>query len=993
MASINFTFQPGTSLEQVIGFETAGRIWRHFLGDDIEINVHVSMAQDLPETVIGGAVPTYVDTTVAAVQTALAQDMTSQEDTIAASNLNVQISDEGVLEYSGLVGDSAYQASQMTLTQANAKALGIATPNVSDMDGYIVLNSFENSNYSWNYDFAREASSADKSLDFLSVALHELGHILGFTSGVDGMRETPSALGQTTLLDLYRYSDRSLEKKAQELTVGESAYFSIDGGKTSLAAFSEGIVSVSGGIEGYQASHWKDSSASDDTQTEGRPSQKAFFVTDFLEDLFRVASPADGEPRVDDINGLLANPNIRVGNSGLGSFSLGGVSIPFATGSGTLSISQLFMGMVAQTGTTIRLDETGTGDSDIGVMDPTLAPGQRSVISALDVLAMDVLGYDRTGASTDVNYGALLLEAKDAIAKKLGVSVNSLNANTKIGAVTQDLREEVLDAILYERRRSKRSKNKGARWLEQGLDPNILNIVSDGAGDKANIIANVDSAMITTVEALLPYNALVLRTTDLVGNDDNDLIIPAYDEYQAIAAGNGDNVVQLGLAGGMVTAGAGNDIILSLGGKAIIDAGDGDNVVILNATADARVTTGDGNDQIKVNTSEGVSRITTGEGSDLVILGDQTQAYNTANATDVYAYITDFSATDRLQLHGAIADYRLTTSELLYKENVIAKFDGGVNFTLTGNQVSFVGEATPKLVGAFPLFNPDGQGFFGPSGEEAEDPLLHYIQTYYTLAYSIVGGDDAEFFTIDPKTGDLRWQSIPDRATPLDANGDNKYDVIVQATLGSGNTERDIDTQRLTIINGESHTADSSFSTSVATGDQQVNRSTKGDELQAKTTSTTSSSSGSSLGTASISGQVRNDGDGDGALNDIDGGIAGVTIELFEASDPGSQQHGKAIAKTQTDVNGYYSFENLTDGTYMVKEVDPSGFISTAAVNSSTPSEMARLTISENKSISGQDFLNTLSMGPWLMDYTRNPISSWSVVGTSFMGPRLENYA
>jgi len=52
------------------------------------------------------------------------------------------------------------------------------------------------------------------------------------------------------------------------------------------------------------------------------------------------------------------------------------------------------------------------------------------------------------------------------------------------------------------------------------------------------------------------------------------------------------------------------------------------------------------------------------------------------------------------------------------------------------------------------------------------------------LTYSIVGGDDAARFSIDPITGALTFQSGPDFEAATDSNHDNVYDVIVSATDG-----------------------------------------------------------------------------------------------------------------------------------------------------------------------------------------------------------------
>jgi hypothetical protein len=63
-----------------------------------------------------------------------------------------------------------------------------------------------------------------------------------------------------------------------------------------------------------------------------------------------------------------------------------------------------------------------------------------------------------------------------------------------------------------------------------------------------------------------------------------------------------------------------------------------------------------------------------------------------------------------------------------------------------------------------------------------------------TGAFSISGGADAALFTIDADTGVLEFLDAPDYEDPQDADGNNTYVVIVQAT-GDGAT----DTQTITV--------------------------------------------------------------------------------------------------------------------------------------------------------------------------------------------------
>jgi Ca2+-binding RTX toxin-like protein len=63
-----------------------------------------------------------------------------------------------------------------------------------------------------------------------------------------------------------------------------------------------------------------------------------------------------------------------------------------------------------------------------------------------------------------------------------------------------------------------------------------------------------------------------------------------------------------------------------------------------------------------------------------------------------------------------------------------------------------------------------------------------------TLTYSIVGGTDKAFFTINARTGALVFKAAPDYETPKDAGKNNIYDLIVQVSDG-----KLIDTQALAV--------------------------------------------------------------------------------------------------------------------------------------------------------------------------------------------------
>ena len=260
----DFSYASGITDEQILGFEMAGQVWSQYLTDDVTINIHIEMSDQLPENVIGGALPgTKKDIKYEQLWKEMSQDITSVDDSTAFNNLS-----SAEKKFSALVnGQEIDKVEKMKLTNANSKALNFLDGDRDKLDGYILMSDLSGqTSVQWNYDPLRSEENADNSLDFLSVALHEVGHVLGFASGVDDdgwlnvvteAREKNqniknNAMKFSTPLDLFRYSAEG----RIDLSVGQDAFFSIDGGLTNLGNFSTGEYENLGG-DGYQASHWK----------------------------------------------------------------------------------------------------------------------------------------------------------------------------------------------------------------------------------------------------------------------------------------------------------------------------------------------------------------------------------------------------------------------------------------------------------------------------------------------------------------------------------------------------------------------------------------------------------------------------------------------------------------------------------------------------------------------------------------------------------------
>ncbi|MEL6471494.1 MAG: NF038122 family metalloprotease [Cyanobacteria bacterium J06623_4] len=276
MVEFNFTYDINVGVEQRIGFEMAAAIWSSVLTDDVEINLHIGATSGLDNNnAVGGAVPIFYQQHYGVFGEYYKQDATvsTDDETLSADEQALESLQEGNTVDLSVYGQVVHGNTDILLTSAQAKALGmdeiLTLENgttwdrdlvpATGLDGYIVVNS----SYNWSYDYTRAGEAAEGTLDFLSMALHEIGHNLGFVSGLDGAIDVKQLFsGQVkvedfTVLDLFRHTVDTAHIENEDgsvssVGIGENAYFSIDGGVTNLGDFSTGKEG-----DGYQASHWK----------------------------------------------------------------------------------------------------------------------------------------------------------------------------------------------------------------------------------------------------------------------------------------------------------------------------------------------------------------------------------------------------------------------------------------------------------------------------------------------------------------------------------------------------------------------------------------------------------------------------------------------------------------------------------------------------------------------------------------------------------------
>jgi hypothetical protein len=261
----------GEGTQARAAFEAAARYWTSLFNDNITIRLDVRFSQ-LGTGILGSTGSTTNTVGYSAVRQALIADAKSTFDQVAVASLA-----EGPLTFASnepagqpinretrvLDANNSFDNNNLNVNTAQMKAMGLApvyaANNPNGRDGSVSFSTL----FDWDFD-PTDGIDPGK-IDFVGVAAHEIGHALGFRSGVDtaDVNALPGVAlpGRTglnniawgTVHDLFRYGTLD-GQTVRDWTVAGAPCYSIDGGQNCLALMSTGRTVG----DGRQASHWKD---------------------------------------------------------------------------------------------------------------------------------------------------------------------------------------------------------------------------------------------------------------------------------------------------------------------------------------------------------------------------------------------------------------------------------------------------------------------------------------------------------------------------------------------------------------------------------------------------------------------------------------------------------------------------------------------------------------------------------------------------------------
>lgn len=238
-------------------FNRAAQAWEARISDPITITIDANLGA-LGAGIIGSASSVVLNASYNGIRGRMVADGADEADDTITASLPTSA------QFTATVpGGTTLNTNNLLASKANLKALG----GFGDLDGaFGPTDATITFSTNFSFDFDNSNGVGGGLLDFETVAAHEIGHALGFSSFVDSVNAGATDVRLLTL-DLFRFANNTgadpstageFTTFARNLVPGTAAITDQITGATSEWGMSTGLVTgFFSGTDGLQASHWK----------------------------------------------------------------------------------------------------------------------------------------------------------------------------------------------------------------------------------------------------------------------------------------------------------------------------------------------------------------------------------------------------------------------------------------------------------------------------------------------------------------------------------------------------------------------------------------------------------------------------------------------------------------------------------------------------------------------------------------------------------------